>query len=74
MMGLTIYEANVVQAFRDVCDRNKDSGNPGASPDEVCRLLHERGQMPRMDSVLDLVDTMRKLSSSGALYEKDEGP
>ena len=74
MTELTIYETNVCKAFRDACNQNKDSGSPGASPAEVCSLLHERGQMPRMDSVIDLADTMRELSNSGALYKKDEEP
>lgn len=68
-MGLTQHEENVRRAFWDVCSKNmRELGESGASPTEVHALLIDRGQAPKLDTVIDIADTMRLLASTGELY------
>lgn len=64
---MTPYEQNVVQAFKDACEANKDSDNPGASPSEVTNLLAEREQLSKLDTVIDIADIMKGLRNRGHL-------
>lgn len=66
-MELTEYEKNIIQAFKDVCERNKNEANPGASPSEVTLLMRERGQVAALDTVIDIERLMRKLRDQGDL-------
>lgn len=60
---LTQYEQNIVTAFKDLCKTQPD----GASPAEVTRLLHERKQLSKLDSTLDIEKIMRELRNRGEL-------
>lgn len=60
---MTQHEENVVAVFRGLCEEQ----GGGASPAEVCRRLAEKGQLPALDSVIDVERTMRKLREHGAL-------
>ncbi len=64
---MTIYEQNIVQAFKDVCKSNSMNNIEGASPSEVTNLLAERNQLSKMDSVIDIADIMRGLRGRGYL-------
>ena len=69
MSDISPYEQNVIQAFKDACAANKvkEGGEPGASPDEVTKLLHERGQLSELDTVIDIADIMKGLRNRGRL-------
>ena len=64
---MTEYETNIVRAFKDVCESNKGSESPGASPAEVMNLLADRGQISKLDTVIDIADIMRGLRNRGDL-------
>ena len=64
---MTEYESNIVQAFKDVCEANKGTESPGASPAEVTHLIADRGQISKLDTVIDIERIMRGLRNRGEL-------
>lgn len=64
---MTDYDANIVQAFKDVCKDNKDSDSPGASPAEVTHMLADRGKLSKLDTVIDIEGIMQRLRNRGEL-------
>ncbi len=61
--GPRAYADKIIQCFRDLCDKQSD----GASPDEVTKLMHERGWLAAADTVIDIADLMKDLRDTGRL-------
>lgn len=59
---MTEYEKKIVQAFKDLCDKQG-----GASPAEVTTLLQEREELGALDTVIDIADQMKELRNRGYL-------
>ena len=59
---MTDYEQHIVTAFQDLCKKNG-----GASPAEVTHLMADRGQLSKLDTVIDVADLMRGLRDRGLL-------
>lgn len=57
------YEDKVLECYLELCD---DEGT-GASPSEVMTLMHEKGYLQPMDTVVDIGGIMTDLSRRGRL-------
>lgn len=60
--SVSIYDAHIVQVFKDLCAKNG-----GASPHEVTQEMHSRGYLSDMDTVIDIERLMRGLRDRGLL-------
>jgi hypothetical protein len=61
------YDEKIIRAFKDVAEENKKKGIDGASPDEVTKRMYERGELSKLDTVIDVAGIMKDLRARGLL-------